>query len=75
VNAAKSARTENGFYVGLSRLAARHERGEGDSIVVCLDNDFDIVDTIVLKDAGGITEIRAIDGLDLAHNRIRCPHE
>lgn len=32
-----------------------------------------ILDVIPLKDAGGVNEIRAMDGPDWAHNRIKCP--
>jgi hypothetical protein len=67
------ARPPQGFFVGLSRLAARDERGEGDSAIVAIDNNFNVVDTIYLENTGGVMEIRAIDGPDLAHNQIECP--
>jgi len=67
------ARPPGKFIVGLSRVAVREKRGEGDAAVVVMDNDFRTLDVVPLKDAGGVNEIRAIDGPDLAHNQIECP--
>jgi len=69
------ARVPGRFFIGLSRIAIRSERGRGNSAVLVLDDDLNVMKEIWLKDAGGINEIRAVDGPDLAHNRMRCPFQ
>lgn len=68
------ARVLGRFFVGLSEVKVRVERGEGDSAVLVLNDDLTVDDVIPLKDTGGLNEIRAIDGPDLAHNQVRCPY-
>lgn len=68
------ARTKGKFFVGLSETKVRDKRGEGDSAVLVLDDDFKVLDTLVLKNTGGLNDIRAVDGPDLAHNGVECPY-
>lgn len=67
------ARPPGKFIVGLQRVAVKEKRGEGNSAFVVMDDDFKVLDVVPLKDTGGVNEIRAVDGPDLAHNRIECP--
>ena len=67
------ARTAEHFYVGESTYAPRDLRGEGDSDILILDGDLCLLDTIFLKDAGQVYEIRVIDDMDYAHNGVPCP--
>ena len=67
------ARTVEHFYVGESTYAPRELRGEGDSDILILDGDLRLLDTIFLKDAGQIYEIRVVDDMDYAHNGVPCP--
>jgi len=69
------ARTPDKWFVGLSEIGVRGTRHEGDSAILVLDNDFNTLEVISLEDTGGLTEIRAIDGPDLAHNRLECPYK
>jgi len=68
------ARVPGKWFVGLSEAKVRGERGAGDSAVLVLDDDLEAIDLLPLQDTGGLNDIRAIDGLDLAHNRVRCPY-
>jgi len=68
------ARTAGKFFVGLSEASERSERNRGNSTILVTDDNFNVLETIVLKGTGGIHEIRAIDGIDLAHNGIICPY-
>lgn len=67
------ARPPGRFIIGLQRVAVRTERGKGDSAFLVMNDDFEVLDTVPMKGAGGVNEVRAIDGPDLAHNRIECP--
>lgn len=69
------ARVPGKFFIGLSEAKIRSERGEGDSAVLVTDDDFNVLDILPLRDTGSLYEIRAIDGPDLAHNRLRCPFQ
>jgi len=62
------------FFFGLSEAKVRNERGEGDSAVLVLHDDLEVDGVIPLKDTGGLNEIRAVDGPDLAHNGMECPY-
>lgn len=69
------ARTDNEFYLGLSKFHyIRDKRIKGDSAFMVLDNNLQIKETIILKDAGQVYEIRALKG-DRAHNGIDCPFQ
>jgi len=68
------ARVSGRWFVGLSEAKIRSERGEGDSAVLVLNDDLETIDLLPLKDTGGLNDIRAIDGPDLAHNQVRCPY-
>jgi len=68
------ARVPGKFFIGLSEAKVRSERGEGDSAILVLDDDLEAIDLLPLQDTGGLNDIRAIDGPDLAHNRVRCPY-
>lgn len=66
------ARSRDKFYIGESAVAVREDRRKGDSSVLILDNDLQIVDIIRLKDTGQIHEIRLLKN-DRAHNNLDCP--
>lgn len=68
------ARVPGKFFIGVSEAKPRDERGEGDSMILVTDDNFNVLDILLLKDTGTLHEIRVIDGSDLAHNRIRCPY-
>lgn len=68
------ARVPGKWFVGLSEAKVRNERGEGDSAVLVLDDDLEMIDLLPLRDTGGLNDIRAVDGPDLAHNGVRCPY-
>jgi hypothetical protein len=68
------ARVPGKWFVGLSEARVRNERGRGDSAVLVLNDDLESIDLLPLKDTGGLNDIRAIDGPDLAHNQVRCPY-
>ncbi len=69
------ARTKDRWYVGLSATLKRGDRTEGDSCVAVFDNDWKLVDEIVVPDTGGIGTggVRVVGETDYAHNRIPCP--
>jgi hypothetical protein len=69
------ARVPGRFLVGASQKCERKGRAEGDSQFHILDDDLNLLETVTLKDTGGITEIRAVDPPDLAHNGLPCPME
>jgi hypothetical protein len=68
------ARVPGRWFIGLSEAKIRSERGEGDSAVLVLSDDLEKIDLLPLQDTGGLNDIRAIDGPDLAHNRMECPY-
>ena len=67
------ARVPGKWFVGLSEAKVRSERGKGDSAVLVLNDDLEQIDLYPLQDTGGLNDIRAIDGPDIAHNGIECP--
>jgi len=67
------ARTEGRFYVGLSEMKERGERDEGGSLILVTDDEFNVLDILTLELTGGLHDIRPIDSIDFAHNRVRCP--
>lgn len=68
------ARVPGKFFVGLTKLVVtRSDRGKSDSAVLVLGDDFVPVGKLLLRGVGGVNDIRAVDGPDLAHNGIRCP--
>jgi len=70
------ARTNSNFYVGVSQLAGRDQRHlGGDAMVLKLDDSLGLEDVILLKDTGQLCDIRCIDPLDHAHNRVPCPYK
>jgi hypothetical protein len=69
------ARIPGHFLVGASENRERKGRAEGDSHFHILDDGLELLETVTLKDTGGITEIRAIEPMDLAHNGLPCPME
>lgn len=68
------ARVPSRWFIGLSEAKVRNERGQGDSAILVLHDDLTVEDVIPLDGTGGLNEIRAIDGPDLAHNGIECPY-
>lgn len=70
------ARVPGKFFIGLTRIVeVRSDRGKGNSAVLVLNDDFVPMGKLLLRDVGGINDIRAVDGPDLAHNGIRCPFQ
>jgi hypothetical protein len=69
------ARVDGLYIIGVSKFSSSVCRGEGDSLILVLDNELRLVERIVLEDTGQITEIRALDTLDYAHNGLRCPYD
>ena len=67
------ARTAEHFYVGESTYAPRELRGEGDSDILILDEDLNLLDTIPLKGVGQVYDIRVTDEIDYAHNGVPYP--
>uniref|UniRef100_A0A6M3MAU5 Uncharacterized protein n=1 Tax=viral metagenome TaxID=1070528 RepID=A0A6M3MAU5_9ZZZZ len=67
------ARTAEHFYVGESTYAPRELRGEGDSDILILDKDLNLLDTIPLKGVGQVYDIRVTDEIDYAHNGVPYP--
>lgn len=68
------ARTTDYWLIGVSTFAERSKRTWGASSVLFLDNDFQVVDELVLPEKyGQLLDIRVTDQLDLAHNRHYCP--
>ncbi|MBU2685825.1 MAG: hypothetical protein KKF27_21500 [Gammaproteobacteria bacterium] len=62
----------NKFYVGLSRWCPREERIKStNGAIAIVDNQFRLIEYIALPDMGQVYEIRLMDGIDLAHNRIK----
>ena len=53
------ARTEGRWYIGRSRLTERERRREGMGEVLALDDDFRLLGTARLGDAGQVYEVRA----------------
>jgi len=65
------ARTQDSWYVGLSFWESdRSKRHVGDAIVVQLDNDFNDLDRVVLKNYGPLCDIRILGAKSLSHNGI-----
>jgi hypothetical protein len=67
------ARVKGKFYIGLSEIRERRKRAQGNSFILVADDNFNVLNILKLELAGGLHEIRAIDSLDLAHNRVKCP--
>ena len=67
------ARTKSRFYVGLSSVSKHGSRGEGGCCITVLDSGLGKIDEIRFEGTGDLHTIRAMDGIDLAHNRIPCP--
>lgn len=67
------ARTGSRFYVGLSLARRREDRGDGGCRVAVLDGGLARVGEIRFEGTGDIHSLRAMDGTDRAHNRVRCP--
>ena len=68
------ARTDR-FYIGLSEIREREERAEGGSFILVTDDDFNVTEMMRLEGTGALHEIRVVDGVDRAHNRIPCPYQ
>jgi len=64
------ARTDDYWYIGESQILPRERRDYGDADILVLNNDFRIVDIIMLKDTGQVQDFRVTDEMDLAHNGI-----
>lgn len=65
------ARFEHGWVVGLSEDAPREARNSGSSRLVLLNDTWEVVEELVLKDCGGVHGVRVLGPqIDLAHNRI-----
>lgn len=62
------ARTPGKWYIGISQRYLAQ-----DSSVLVFDDHFNLIHKIVLKNIGQILEIRAMPGLDGAHNGIPLP--
>lgn len=67
------ARTRDRWYVGLSSVSKRSDRGDGGCRVVVLDDSMERMGEIRFEGTGGLQTLRAMDGIDCAHNRIPCP--
>lgn len=60
------------FLIGVSTMAERSHRGEGDSRVVMIDERVQYVDEVVLEGVGQILTIRTL-APDYSHNMLLCP--
>lgn len=69
------ARTSSRWYVGMSQVRRRGERGKGPCQFHVLDREFGLIETVQLEDTGGVTEIRVVDEPDFCHNGVMCPLE
>jgi len=68
------ARTEDRWYIGISKRVARGERHRADdAAVLAFDDEFNLIQKTILKKVGQLHEIRAMTGIDRAHNRIPFP--
>lgn len=69
------ARTSDRWYIGISQRGTREERHlpEGLGSVLAFDDDFNLIHKIILKNVGQVLDIRAMTGLDRAHNGIPFP--
>jgi hypothetical protein len=68
------ARTKDRWYIGISYRAVRGERHRGHTgYVLVFDDDFKLLKQITLKGVGQVCEIRAMTGIDRAHNGIPFP--
>lgn len=63
------AKSEDCFYIGESQVRPREQRPYGDSRILVLNNDLEIIRTIELQDTGQIHDVRIINDVDYAHNR------
>lgn len=66
------ARTKDRWYIGnmlWENNRTKRESYRGDAQILVLNNDFDIIDEIVVPDCGAVAEVRALVG-DRAHNDI-----
>ena len=69
------ARTDNRFYIGMSKfIAVRSARIKGESAFMVLDDNLNAMQITVLENTGEVYEIRALKG-DKAHNGIDCPFQ
>lgn len=65
------ARTEQGWYIGVSKWEVwRDSRHQGDSVVIRLNEDFEEVDRIVFPNHGPVCSVRVVGAQDKAHNGI-----
>ncbi len=70
------ARTEDRWYIGISKRVARGERHrEDDAALLAFDDEFNLIQKTILKKVGQLHEIRAMTGLDRAHNGMPFPKE
>jgi hypothetical protein len=70
------ARTEDRWYIGISKRVPRGERHLAlDGAVLAFDDEFNLIHKTILKNVGQVHEIRAMTGLDRAHNGIPFPKE
>jgi len=60
------------WYVGKSRLSERQTRNEGNGSVLLLDDDFQIVEEVLIPDCGQVHDIRLMAG-GPAHNGLPFP--
>lgn len=66
------ARTKDYWYIGASRWEEdRSKRHVGDAVIAILDNNFEMMQEIVIPNAGPLCDIRIIDEIDLAHNGVK----
>jgi len=67
------ARTDNHFYVGVSKHnKLRENRASGESAILVLDDNLNQENLIILNDTGQVHDVRAMVD-DKAHNGIDCP--
>jgi hypothetical protein len=66
------ARTENNFFIGLSKEAVRDKRNDL-AWIIALDNNLNYVDKLCLPEECQLKDIRVISEPDYAHNGIPFP--
>lgn len=66
------ARNKDAFFIGESRVSIREDRRKNNAIILILDDNLQLIDTIELQDSGDCHDIRLLDN-DKAHNGLSCP--
>ncbi len=66
------AKDDKFFYIGESNVSSKEDRRKGNSSIIILDENYDIVKVIELEGSGDCHDIRLLKN-DYAHNNITCP--